>query len=100
MVFTADEIEVIVEELTRLKQKMTIEEINSMEKYNEFRTTNKPFYEMILSPEGVNPVIYNEMIKMKRRLEAGEDQYSVDVRFGQFMAGKYIDPVIKTIPPK
>lgn len=95
---TADEIEIIVHELTTLKEKMTIEEIDSMEKYTEFKKSNRLFYETILSGDGFNPVIYKEMIKMKRRLEAGEDQYSVDVRFGQFMAGKYIDPVIKPKP--
>ena len=100
MVFTAEQIETIVEELTKLKETMTIEEISSMDKYTEFRNSNRLFYETILSREGINPIIYQEMIRMKRRLEAGEDQYSVDVRFGQFMAGKYIDPVIKTIPPK
>jgi hypothetical protein len=52
-------------------------------------------YEMVFSKEGVNDMVFKEMMKMKRRLEAGEDQYSVDVRFGQFMAKEYIDPVIK-----
>jgi hypothetical protein len=98
MGMTADEIEIIVDELTKLKETMTTEQINSMEKYTEFKNSNRLFYETILSKEGVNQVIYKEMIKMKRRLEAGEDQYSVDVRFGQFMAGKYIDPVIKPKP--
>jgi hypothetical protein len=35
------------------------------------------------------------MMKRKREIEAGKDQYSVDVKFGKFMAEKYIDPVIK-----
>ena len=95
MVLTADEVELIVKELTDLKSKCTPEQINSMEKYTEFRTQNRTFYEMIISPEGVDPIIFKEMLKMKRRLENGEDQYSVDVRFGSFMAQKYIDPVIK-----
>ena len=40
------------------------------------------------------PVIFKQMMKMKRELESGKDQYSVDVKFGQYMADKYIDPVI------
>jgi hypothetical protein len=95
MSFTADQIEVIVQELTDLKSKYTTSQINEMEKYNAFKTQNRTFYEMIISPDGVDPVIFKEMIRMKRRLESGEDQYSVDVRFGSYMAQKYIDPVIK-----
>ena len=95
MVLTADEVELLVQELTDLKSKFTLEQINAMEKYNDFKTQNRTFYEMIVSPQGVDPVIFKEMLKMKRRLENGEDQYSVDVRFGSFMAQKYIDPVIK-----
>jgi hypothetical protein len=95
MVYTADEIEQYVEELGELKKKISIEDINNDQRFDEFRAQNKIFYEMILSPEGLDTVIFKEMMKMKRRLEAGEDQYSVDVRFGQFMANRYIDPVIK-----
>jgi hypothetical protein len=95
MSYTADQIEVIVQELTDLKSKYTIEQINEMEKYNAFKTQNRTFYEMITSPDGVDPHIFKEMIRMKRRLENGEDQYSVDVRFGSYMAQKYIDPVVK-----
>ena len=95
MSFTADQIEKIVSELTQLKETNTIEQINQLECFEDFRTKNRMLYEMIISPEGVNDSIFKEMMKMKRRLESGEDQYSVDVRFGKFMANKYIDPVIK-----
>jgi hypothetical protein len=95
MSFTADEVEAIVEQIGLLKKDHTIEQINQMDTFSDFRTKNKMLYEMIVSPQGTNPVIFKEMMKMKRRLESGEDQYSVDVRFGQFMAEKYIDPVIK-----
>jgi hypothetical protein len=95
MAFTADQIEILVQELTDLKSKYSIEQINEMEKYSAFKAQNRTFYEMITSPDGVDPVIFKEMIRMKRRLESGEDQYSVDVRFGSYMAQKYIDPVIK-----
>lgn len=99
MVFTADEIEKIVNELTFLKQNCTLDEINSNPEYDSFREQNRMFYDMILSEEGINQPVFKEMMKMKRRLEAGEDQYSVDVRFGQFMASRYIDPVVKSKPP-
>jgi hypothetical protein len=98
MVFTADEIEKIVKELTLLKQSCTPDEINANMEYNSFREQNRIFYDMILSDEGINEPVFKEMMKMKRRLEAGEDQYSVDVSFGRFMANKYIDPVIKNKP--
>jgi hypothetical protein len=94
MVFTADEIELIVGELCSLKKECTPEQLISNPKYSDFISQNKVFYEMIISEQGVDPIIFKEMLKMKRRLESGEDQYSVDVRFGQFMANKYIDPVI------
>jgi hypothetical protein len=97
MLFTADQVEEIVEKLITLKQSHTPEQINQLDEFTAFRTQNRMFYEMILSPEGLNKPIFQEMMKMKRRLEAGEDQYSVDVRFGQFMAKKYIDPVTKKI---
>jgi hypothetical protein len=95
MSFTADQIEQIVGELTKLKETKPVDEINAMECFNDFKVKNRMFYEMILSDSGLDPVIFKEMMKMKRRLEAGEDQYSVDVRFGKYMANKYIDPVLK-----
>ena len=94
MAFTADDIEKYVEEINTLKTKHTIEEINNMEEFKEFKLQNRIFFEMILSKEGLDTVIFKEMMKMKRRIESGEDQYSVDVRFGRFMANRYIDPVI------
>lgn len=100
MSFTADQIEEIVSKLIKLKETHTSEEINRLEEYNDFKTKNRMFYEMIVSEEGLDQVIFKEMMKMKRRLEAGEDQYSVDVKFGQFMATKYIDPVTQNLPNK
>ena len=90
----SDTIEKITNELLLLKQTKTKEEIDSMEQFLEIRTKQKMLYETILSND-FNKEIFKEMMKMKRRLEAGEDQYSVDVRFGKFMAEKYIDPVVK-----
>ena len=97
MVFTAEQIEQIVEELTKLKANHTVEELNAMTEFLDFKTQNRIFYEMIISDEGVNQVVFKEMMKMKRKLEEGEEQYNVDVKFGQFMSTKYIDPVIKKI---
>jgi hypothetical protein len=95
MSFTADEIEAIVKKLTQLKETHTTEQVNELQEFLPFRTQNRMLYEMVLSEEGINEKIFKEMMKMKRRLEGGEDQYSVDVRFGQYMAKEYIDPVIK-----
>ena len=95
MSFTADEIERIVDKLSELKKTHTLEQINDMEEFVDFRTKNRMFYEMIVSKEEMDQTIYKELLKMKRRLEKGENQYSVDVRFGQYMASKYIDPVMK-----
>lgn len=95
MSFTADEVESIIKKLTQLKETHTMEQVNELEEFLPFRTQNRMLYEMVFSKEGINAMVFKEMMKMKRRLEAGEDQYSVDVRFGQFMAKEYIDPVIK-----
>ena len=88
----ADEIERIVSELNFLKDSLSREELDN--KFLDFRTKNRMLYETILSGQ-FEPEIFKEMMKMKRKLEKGEDQYSVDVKFGQYMADKYIDPVIK-----
>ena len=91
----ANEIETIVKKLLLLvNANRSKEYIESLEEFNIFKEKNKMFYELILKGEH-DPVVFNQMMKMKRRLEAGEDQYSVDVRFGTYMASKYIDPVIK-----
>ena len=90
----ADQIEEIVNELLELKKTKTQQEIDQIEKFADFKSKNKVFYGVILSSD-MDVSIFREMMKMKRRLEAGEDSYSVDVKFGEFMAGKYIDPVIK-----
>jgi len=90
----ADQIEEIVNELLELKKTFSRGDIDQMEKFDNFKTRNRTFYDVILSPE-MDLNVFRQMMKMKRRLEAGEDQYSVDVRFGEFMAVKYIDPVIK-----
>jgi hypothetical protein len=87
----ADTIEKIVIELLVLKDQKSKEELD--EQFLEFRTKNRMFYETILNGQ-FDPVIFKEMMKRKRELESGKDQYSVDVKFGQYMADKYINPVI------
>ena len=95
----AVEIEETVNKLLYLKKHMSISEINEIEEFKHFKEENKLFYEMILSDD-MDMNIYRQMLKMKRRLERGEDQYSVDVKFGKYMAEKFVDPVVKNIPEK
>ena len=94
MSFTADQIETIIAKLKILKETHTLED-KVFEEFNEFKLKNRLLYDMVFSLEGIDETIFKEMMRMKRRLENGEDQYSVDVRFGKYMAGKYIDPVVK-----
>ena len=95
----AVEIEETVNKLMYLKKHISIEQINELEEFKQFKEENKLFYEMILS-EDMDMNIYRQMMKMKRKLESGEDQYSVDVKFGKYMAEKFVDPVVKNIPVK
>jgi len=88
----ADTIESIVKELLYLKEKYPKEILD--ERYIDFRTKNRLFYETILNGE-FDETIFKEMMKAKRKLEAGENQYSVDVKFGEFMAEKYITPALE-----
>lgn len=89
----SDEIEQIVGELLRLIQTQTNESIDKLPQFVEFKTKNRMFYETILKGE-FDESIFKQMMKMKKKLEGGEDSYSVDVKFGRYMAEKFIDPVI------
>lgn len=93
----ANEIEETVNKLLYLKKHISIEQINELEEFKQFKEENKIFYEMILN-DNMDMDIYRQMMKMKRKLESGEDQYSVDVKFGKYMAEKFVDPVVKNIP--
>jgi hypothetical protein len=93
----AVEIEEVVNKLLYLKKHISIEQINELEEFKQFKEDNKIFYEMILN-NNMDMDIYRQMMKMKRKLESGEDQYSVDVKFGKYMAEKFVDPVVKNIP--
>jgi hypothetical protein len=95
----AVEIEEVVNKLLYLKKHMSVSEINELEEFKQFKEENKLFYETILSDD-MDMNIYRQMMKMKRKLESGEDQYSVDVKFGKYMAEKFVDPVVKNIPEK
>ena len=90
----ADEIEVIVSKLIELNKKnVPISQIDQMEEFAQFREENSLFYKTALSND-MDLVIFKQMMKMKRKLEDGEDQYGVDVKFGKYMADKFIEPVI------
>ena len=90
----ANEIESAVNKLLSVLKTSTREEIDKMEEFDVFKNKNKIFYDLILAGDH-DPVIFKQMMSMKRKLESGSTQYEVDVKFGKFMAEKYIDPVIK-----
>ncbi len=90
----ADEIETIVYQLLELRLTKTPDEIKSMSEFDAFREQNRLFYEMIINGQFEEPV-FKQMMAMKRRIESKElNNYEADVKFGQYMAEKYIDPVI------
>jgi hypothetical protein len=95
MSFTADQVEEIVKELMELKKTHSVEDINGMTKFDDFKLKNKVFYNTILSDD-MDMEIFKQMMFMKRKLESGEEQYSVDVKFGKYMSDKYIEPVKHT----
>lgn len=97
MTIPASEIERIVNSLIKLKETKNKEFIDNLEEYLEFRTNNKLLYETVLSSD-MDMSIFKKMMSMKRKLEDGDDQYSVDVKFGQYMADKYLDPLVKKLP--
>ena len=92
----ADQIEEIVGKLMELKKTKTVAEIDQISEFNEFRTSQKMLYHTVLSDD-MDLSIFRQMMAMKRRIEGGDDRYSVDVRFGQFMADKYIEPVVSKL---
>ena len=93
----ADTIEIFVEKLLLLKKTFSKEQIDLMEEFNDFKKGNKLFYETILSDQ-MDTVIFKKMMKLKRDLEKGEDSYGVDVKFGKYMAEKYVDPITSKLP--
>ena len=90
----ASEIEEIFASLNLLKLSKTKDEIDLLPEFTQFRTEQRVFYETILK-EDMDPAIFKQMMKMKRKLEQGEDSYGVDVKFGKYMAEKFIDPIVK-----
>lgn len=91
--FTADQLQRDVYELVNARKDRTESEIDSDPRFDEFRKDNKMMYDMIVKENDFNEEIFKELISMKKLLESGEDQYSVDVRFGQFMADRYLTPI-------
>jgi hypothetical protein len=90
----ADQIEQTVAKLLELVKVHSKEHIDSLEEFESFKKQNRTFYELIIRGEH-DQTIFKQMMKMKRQLESGQDQYSVDVKFGTYMSEKFIDPVIK-----
>jgi len=91
--FSADQLQHDVYTLVNARKHHTVSEIENSPEFDNFRKDNKMIYDMIVKENDFNEEIFKELIRMKRRLEAGEDQYSVDVRFGQFMADRYLAPI-------
>jgi hypothetical protein len=94
MSISADEIEAIVANILELKEMVSRKELDN--RFLDFRTKNRIFYETLLNGQ-FQPEIFKEMMKRKRELESGKDQYSVDVKFGEYMAEKYLAPALKNI---
>ena len=89
------EIEQVVNSLLKLKAEGKSKDfIDSLSEFKDFRTTNKLFYDTIIGGD-FNPEIFKQMMSLKRKIDDGGDSYEADVKFGKFMAEKYIDPVIK-----
>lgn len=89
------EIEQVVNSLLKLKAEGKSKDfIDSLSEFKDFRKNNKTFYDMILA-EDFDQEIFKKMISLKRKVEEGGDSYEADVKFGKFMAEKFIDPVIK-----
>jgi len=93
----ASEVEQIVYSLMELKKTKQKSEIDSMESFSSFKIKNRMLYEMALSDD-MDLTIFKQLMSMKRKLEEGEEQYSVDVKVGQMMAEKYLDPVLSKLP--
>ena len=93
----ASEVEQIVYSLMELKKTKQKYEIDSMESFSSFKIKNRMLYEMALSDD-MDLTIFKQLMSMKRKLEEGEEQYSVDVKVGQMMAEKYLDPVLSKLP--
>ena len=93
----ADQIEEVVEKLLELKKTKTAAEIEQLPEFDEFKNFQRMLFNVVISEE-MDLSIFKQMMQMKRLVEKGEERYSVDVRFGQFMAEKFIDPVLSKLP--
>ena len=62
--------------------------------YTHFKNSHRSLYEIIINDD-FNENIFNKFMTCLKKVENGEDSYKVDVEVGQYMAEKYIDPVIK-----
>lgn len=90
----ASEIESIVSKLLNLKKEYSNDYINTLDEFKDFRMSQRMFYETILS-DTFDQGVFDVMMEHKRKIEAGSDQYSVDVSFGKYMADRYIPESLK-----
>uniref|UniRef100_A0A6C0IA72 Uncharacterized protein n=1 Tax=viral metagenome TaxID=1070528 RepID=A0A6C0IA72_9ZZZZ len=88
----AQEIECTVNKLLELKKNGN--NLDSFPEFNDFKLKNKTFYDTINNNE-FDPDIFKKMMSLKRKMEHGTSSYEADVKFGKFMAEKYIEPVLK-----
>jgi hypothetical protein len=89
---STDDIETMVYNILDSKANGTFDE----KEFILLKTELPSLYEMVIS-EDMDLNIFKHFIKMKRKLDSGEDSYKVDVKVGEFMAERYIDPVVKKL---
>ena len=89
----SEEIEIYVHKLLELKKYKTTDEIDLNTETLDFKTKYPDLYKIVLSNE-MDIEIFNKMMICKRKLENGDDPYSVDVKFGEIMAERYVYPLI------
>jgi len=94
----ADEIKSTVDEIRKLrKEKPKMSEDAFKTKYETLFKENPALFKMAVSDE-FDTRIFNKLIELRKKIEDNScTQYDMDVEFGKFMAGKFIDPVIKPI---
>jgi hypothetical protein len=70
------------------------------EDYISLKNFNKSLYELAIDKDNFDQEIFDNMVYFLSLRETGADAYETDVKVGKFMAARYIDPVVKNIPPK
>jgi hypothetical protein len=70
------------------------------EHYISLKNFNKSLYELAIDKDNFSQEIFDKMIYFLSLRETGADAYETDVKVGKYMAARYIDPVVKNIPPQ